>query len=149
MDPIPVPRVRSSVLCCPPDFLPATKGQRKGAAISSFPSPFRIPDLPKILTVREIFEHESQDTRRKVPALARKQQLRADTATRSNLPRRVYARYNLARVAKFRPPSRKETIARGKIQTTSRISRIVDFFSDERPYGFMQSQISPASEIAE
>lgn len=32
-DPIPVSRVRSSVLCCPPDFLPATKGQRKRATL--------------------------------------------------------------------------------------------------------------------
>lgn len=56
-DPIRIPRVRSNVLCCPPDFLPATKGQRKRATIPSpsFPSPFE-PDLAKILTVREIFK---------------------------------------------------------------------------------------------
>lgn len=59
---------------CPPDFLPATKGQRKRATdtFAFFSFTVRIPDLPKILTVREIFEHESPRYTKKSPGFSRK-----------------------------------------------------------------------------
>lgn len=149
-DPIQIPPGTIERSLLPSRFSTCDEGSKKKGddTFAFFPFTVRIPDLAKILTVREIFKRIlPRYTEQVRPVfLAEEQQLRAGTATWSNLPPRVYARYNLA---KFRPPRSKETIARGKIQTTSRISRIVDFFSDERPYGFMQSQISPASEITE
>lgn len=128
----PVPRVRSSVLSLPSRFSTCDEGSKKKGddTFAFFCFIVRIPKIcPKILTVRELFgARRCQDTRKSPGILAEKQQLRASTATWSNLFRRVYARHNLARVVKFRPPPRKEAIARGKIQTMSRISRIVDIF---------------------
>lgn len=75
----------------------------------------RIPDLTKILTVWEIFKYILPRYTEQVRPVffAKKQQLRAGTITWSNLSRWVYARYNLA---KFRPPPRKETVAREKFR---------------------------------
>lgn len=132
-DPIPIPPGTIEPSLLPSRFSTCDEGSKKKGddSFAFFPFTVRMPDLVKILTVREIFKRIlPRYTEQVRPVfLAKEQQLRAGTATWSNLPRRVYARYNLARVAKFRPPPRKKTVARGKIQTTSRISQIVDFFS--------------------
>lgn len=61
------PRVRSNVLYCPPDFLPATKGQRKRATIPSpsFPSPFEYRIWPKYWQYEKFSSVYCQDTRNK------------------------------------------------------------------------------------
>lgn len=84
-----------------------------------------IPDPPKILTVGEIFEHELRDTRRSAGSRGKATVTSWHGYAKQSLSDE-FMRDIISRIAKFPPP--KETVARGKIQMTSRISRIVDFF---------------------
>jgi len=132
-DPIQIPPGTIERSLLPSRFSTCDEGSKKKGddTFAFFPFTVRIPDLAKILTVREIFKRIlSRYTEQVRPVFPSRKSNSYELARlrEAIFLDEFYARYNLARVAKFRPPPRKETVARGKIQTTSRISRIVDFF---------------------